>query len=219
MVDKLNLSKYGDNSKKGGIPLYFGKKVENKNERIPPNQHVTTSFPVLHHGNVPYYRNLHEEWSLTLFGLIEGEEKVLSYDDFYKLPQANSLNDIHCVTGWSKLDNTWNGVFVKDLVRGIQIKPEAKFVILHAEEGWTTNLPIEDFLKETSMLAHSHNDKPLTPEHGYPVRMVIPHLYFWKSAKWIRAIEFTDKNKPGFWERNGYHMFGDPFKEQRFSWD
>jgi len=198
--------------------LYFGKpRKTGPAERVPPNQNVTTSFPVLHYGNVPCYKNL-DEWTFKIFGLVE-QEMILSYDELMKLPQKTLGNDIHCVTGWSKLDNVWEGIPTQELVNLARPKESAKFVILHAEEGWTTNLPIEDFLKEMSMLAHSHNGAPLTPEHGYPLRAVIPHLYFWKSAKWLRGIEFTSEDRPGFWEKNGYHMYGDPWREQRLSWD
>ena len=136
-----------------------------------------------------------------------------------ELPRKEFGNDIHCVTTWSKLDNVWEGIAVSTIMERIKLKPEAKFVMLHAEHGFTTNLPIEDFLSETSFLAIRHNGELLTPEHGYPVRMVVPHLYFWKSAKWLRGIEFMAADKPGFWERNGYHMYGDPWEEQRYDFD
>jgi DMSO/TMAO reductase YedYZ molybdopterin-dependent catalytic subunit len=198
--------------------MYFGKaRKKGPSDRVPPNQNVTTSFPVLHYGNVPYYKNL-DDWSLKVFGLVKNKV-VLRYIDLMELPQTTLGNDIHCVTGWSKLDNVWEGVSTQELARLSRPNETAKYVILHAEENWTTNLPIEDFLRETSMLAHTHNGEKLTPEHGYPLRAVIPHLYFWKSAKWIRGIEFSSENRPGFWEENGYHMYGDPWKEQRMTWD
>ncbi|MBS8266003.1 sulfite oxidase-like oxidoreductase [Mesobacillus boroniphilus] len=198
--------------------MYFGKaRKKGPSDRVPPNQNVTTSFPVLHYGNVPNYKNL-DDWTLKIFGLVE-KDVVLRYKDLMALPQTTSGNDIHCVTGWSKLDNVWEGISAQELARLAMPKETAKYVILHAEENWTTNLPIEDFLKETSLLAHSHNGQELTPEHGYPLRAVIPHLYFWKSAKWVRGIEFSSENRPGFWEENGYHMYGNPWKEQRMIWD
>lgn len=198
--------------------MYFGK-VKSKGDpsRVPPNQHVTTKFPVLHAGNVPYYENL-SKWDLQVFGLLNHPTRF-TYEDLMSMPQIEQGNDIHCVTGWSKLDNVWQGISTLQLVQDLGLHENAKFCILHAEEGWTTNLPIEDFLRETSLLAHSHNRELLTPEHGFPFRAVFPHLYFWKSAKWIRAIQFTEHNHPGFWERNGYHMKGDPWKEERFTWD
>lgn len=145
--------------------------------------------------------------------------KLISYEQLMSLPQAEVSNDIHCVTGWSKLDTIWQGVKTTEIVRDVGIIEKARYVILHAEEGWTTNLPLEDFLKKTSLLAHSFGGEPLTPEHGFPLRAVVPHLYFWKSAKWLRGIQFTEHNHPGFWERNGYHMEGDPWLSQRHSFD
>ncbi|MFD1736437.1 sulfite oxidase-like oxidoreductase [Bacillus salitolerans] len=198
--------------------MYFGKSKPQTSGRVPPNQNVTTTFPVLHHGNVPYYKADLSDWNLKIFGLVECPitytfEKILDF------PSVMTKNDIHCVTGWSKLDNGWEGVSTEILTKEAKPLAEAKHVIIHAEEGWTTNLPIQDFLHETSLVAHSHNGNSLTPEHGYPLRLVVPHLYFWKSAKWIRAIEFVKEDKPGFWEKNGYHMYGNPWKEQRFTWD
>ncbi|MFC4812424.1 sulfite oxidase-like oxidoreductase [Paenibacillus sp. GCM10023250] len=185
--------------------------------RVPPGQRLTNGFPVLHHGEVPYYRDM-SKWDLRLFGLVE-EEARLSYNTFMKLPRRTFANDIHCVTTWSKLDNEWEGVAVATVMEHVKLKPEAKYVMLHAEHGWTTNLPIADFLRDTSFFAIKHNGELLSPEHGYPVRMVVPHLYFWKSAKWLRGVEFMAADKPGFWERNGYSMYGDPWKEQRYDWD
>ncbi|MCZ8523815.1 MULTISPECIES: sulfite oxidase-like oxidoreductase [Paenibacillus] len=186
-------------------------------DRVPPGQTVTEGFPVLHYGSVPYYNDM-GKWDLRIFGLVE-EEVKFGYQEFLALPQREFRNDIHCVTTWSKLDNVWEGVPVTALVDRIRLKPEARYVMLHAEEGWTTNLPLEDFVRETSFLGLRHNGERLSPEHGYPVRAVVPHLYFWKSAKWLRGIEFMEKDKPGFWEVNGYHMYGDPWQEQRYDFD
>jgi DMSO/TMAO reductase YedYZ molybdopterin-dependent catalytic subunit len=179
---------------------------------------VTTGFPVLHYGTAVQYRDVRKMWNLRIFGLVE-EEVTFTFDEFMALPQREFNNDIHCVTTWSKLDNVWEGVAVSEVMARVRLKTEASYVMLHAEHGWTTNLPMDDFLRETSFFGLKHNGADLTPDHGYPVRMVVPHLYFWKSAKWLRGIEFLDKNKPGFWERNGYHMYGDPFKEQRYDFD
>ncbi|EIT85627.1 putative sulfite oxidase [Fictibacillus macauensis ZFHKF-1] len=198
--------------------MYFGKRRKrNDDGRVPPNQNVTERWPVLHYGNVPHYPSL-DEWDLHVYGMVE-RPKRFTYKELLQLPKTTVVNDIHCVTGWSKLDNTWEGVLVKDVIASCGIHPLAKHVLLHAEEGWTANLPIEDFLKETSLLAMKHNNELLSPEHGYPLRGVFPHLYFWKSAKWLRGIEFLPLDTPGFWERNGYHNYGDPWKEQRFTWD
>jgi DMSO/TMAO reductase YedYZ molybdopterin-dependent catalytic subunit len=187
------------------------------NDRVPPGQTVTQGFPVLHYGDVPYYNDM-SKWDMRLFGLVE-EEVTISYKEFMATPRTEFTNDIHCVTTWSKLDNVWEGIPVSVMMSKVKLKPEARYVMLHAEHGWSTNLPLEDFLRETSFFGIKHNGQLLTPEHGYPVRMVVPHLYFWKSAKWLRGIEFMEKDKPGFWEKNGYHMYGDPFKEQRYDFD
>ncbi|MBT2574889.1 sulfite oxidase-like oxidoreductase [Bacillus sp. ISL-51] len=198
--------------------MFFGKtKQTEQSERVPPNQNVTTKFPVLHAGNVPYYEDL-SKWNLQVYGLVD-QPMLLSFEDLKTFPKTESENDIHCVTGWSRLDNVWQGVRAKDIAEKAGVQKEAGYVILHAEEGWTANLPLSDFTRETSLLAYAHNGEPLTPEHGYPLRGVFPHLYFWKSAKWLRGIQFTKENHPGFWEKNGYHMRGDPWKNQRFTWD
>ncbi|MBD2844212.1 sulfite oxidase-like oxidoreductase [Paenibacillus sp. IB182496] len=185
--------------------------------RVPPGQTVTDGFPVLHYGQVPYYNDM-SKWNLRVFGLVN-EEREISYKSFMELPRQTFDNDIHCVTTWSKLGNVWEGVTVREVLGDLVIDPRARYVMLHAEHGWTTNLPVEDFLRDTSFLAIKHNGERLTPEHGYPVRMVVPHLYFWKSAKWLRGIEFMADDKPGFWERNGYHMYGNPWEEQRYDFD
>ncbi|UJA35124.1 MULTISPECIES: sulfite oxidase-like oxidoreductase [Bacillus] len=198
--------------------MFFGKTKQTKqSERIPPNQNVTTKFPVLHAGNVPYYEDM-SKWNLQVYGLVD-RPMLLSIEDIKAFPEAEVKNDIHCVTGWSRLDNIWQGIRAKDIAEKAGVHKEAGFVILHAEEGWTANLPLSDFTRETSLLAYAHNGEPLTPEHGYPLRGVFPHLYFWKSAKWLRGIQFTKENHPGFWEKNGYHMRGDPWKNERFTWD
>ncbi|MES1026826.1 sulfite oxidase-like oxidoreductase [Bacillus velezensis] len=198
--------------------MFFGKTKQTKqSERIPPNQNVTTKFPVLHAGNVPYYEDM-SKWNLQVYGLVD-RPMLLSFEDIKAFPEAEMKNDIHCVTGWSRLDNIWQGIRAKDIAEKAGVHKEAGFVILHAEEGWTANLPLSDFTRETSLLAYAHNGEPLTPEHGYPLRGVFPHLYFWKSAKWLRGIQFTKENHPGFWEKNGYHMRGDPWKNERFTWD
>ncbi|MFJ9204355.1 sulfite oxidase-like oxidoreductase [Bacillus velezensis] len=198
--------------------MFFGKTRQTKqSERIPPNQNVTTKFPVLHAGNVPYYEDM-SKWNLQVYGHVD-RPMLLSFEDIKAFPEAEVKNDIHCVTGWSRLDNIWQGIRAKDIAEKAGVHKEAGFVILHAEEGWTANLPLSDFTRETSLLAYAHNGEPLTPEHGYPLRGVFPHLYFWKSAKWLRGIQFTKENHPGFWEKNGYHMRGDPWKNERFTWD
>ncbi len=187
--------------------------MSEEQKRIPPNQIQTEKFPVLHYGDVP---NIDlKTWDFRVFGLVK-EEKVWNFDDFLNRNKAERKNDIHCVTGWSKLNNEWTGIAVKEIMNQVEIKPEAKYVMIWAEGGWNTNLPLKDFLKDENIFSTHHNGSPLTLEHGWPVRLVVPHLYFWKSAKWIRGIELMAEDKAGFWERNGYNMYGDPWKEQRY---
>ena len=182
-------------------------------ERVPPGQRRTESWPVLHYGNVP--RIDPAQWRLRLFGLVE-KERNLSLQEFRALPQASVLSDVHCVTGWSRLDNLWEGlpaVAIKGLVK---ILPGAGFAIIHAWGDFTTNLTLDDFFQEDVILAAKHDGLEISPEHGYPVRLVVPRLYFWKSAKWITGVEFTSEDRPGFWESHGYHNRGDPWKEERY---
>jgi DMSO/TMAO reductase YedYZ molybdopterin-dependent catalytic subunit len=182
-------------------------------DRVPPGQYLTEKWPVLHAGTVP--RIDLETWNFRIFGLVD-EEKVLNWAQFMSLPKYESTSDIHCVTTWSRLDNRWDGVSFRDVMSLVQVKPEAKFVVIHAEEGWTTNLPLTDLLMNDVLFAHSHNGEALTPNHGWPLRLVVPQLYFWKSAKWVRGIEFVEEDLPGFWEERGYHLYADPWLEQRY---
>lgn len=185
-----------------------------KENRIPPGQHKTENWPVLHHG--PVYEIDESKWKFKIFGLVE-EEKELDFQEFSSLPRVEVLSDIHCVTTWSRLDNKWEGVGSKTIKDLVKIKPEAKHVLVHAEGGFTTNLPLEDFFRDDVLFAMKHDGKTLTPDHGYPVRLVVPRLYFWKSAKWVTGVEFMKKEKLGFWESHGYHSHGDPWKEERHS--
>jgi DMSO/TMAO reductase YedYZ molybdopterin-dependent catalytic subunit len=195
----------------------FSKKVDPAiAERIPPGQSLTDRFPVLHYGPVPHVDL--EKWDFKIFGLV-GEPVRFTWAEFMKLPQSQVTMDIHCVTRWSKLDTTWEGVLATDLMKHVDLKPQAKFVIAHAEYGFTANVPLEFFLDEQTILAHSFGGKPLEKDHGWPLRLVVPKKYFWKSAKWIRGIEFLAQDKLGFWERNGYNNNADPFKEERYSED
>jgi len=181
--------------------------------RIPPGQEVVPGWPVLHHGRTPVIDL--SRWRLRAFGLVE-EEVDLAWEAFISLPLSEELADFHCVTGWSVLDLRWEGVMVADFMKLITPRPEARFVMVHAEAGWATNLPLEDFAHETAIFAIRCNGGDLPPEHGGPVRLVIPHLYAWKSAKWVTGVEFMDEDRPGFWEQRGYHMRGDPWKEERY---
>ena len=182
-------------------------------ERVPPGQNVTKGWPVLHVGAVPAFNK--ETWDFRIFGLVD-EEKRLTYDEFMALPQVTRTSDIHCVTGWSKFDNTWEGVPATAVLELVRVRPEAKHVMVHAENGYTANIPLEDFLEDDVLFAHRHNGAPLTPEHGWPLRLVLPKLYFWKSAKWVRGIELMAENRSGYWEKRGYHMYGHPWREQRY---
>jgi DMSO/TMAO reductase YedYZ molybdopterin-dependent catalytic subunit len=186
--------------------------VEREN-RIPPNQRLTEKFPVLHHGSVPKIDV--SEWTFMIFGLVEKERK-LSHEEFMVLPQVKVFSDVHCVTGWSKLDNTWEGVSTQVIKELVKIRPEAEFVIVHGAAGFTTNLSMEDFFEADVLFAVKHDGETLTLEHGYPLRLVVPRLYFWKSAKWVEGVEFTAKDRRGFWESRGYHNRGDPWKEERY---
>lgn len=181
--------------------------------RLPPGQILTEKWPVLHYGAVPYVRT--DRWEMRIFGEVE-EEVRLSWEDWSALPTEERTNDIHCVTRWSRYDNRWTGVPTREILSRVRLKPAARFVMLHAFGDWTTNLPLDDFAREENLLATHHGGEPLAAEHGGPIRAVIPHLYFWKSAKWLRGIEFLPKDRPGFWERNGYHMRGDPWMEERY---
>jgi DMSO/TMAO reductase YedYZ molybdopterin-dependent catalytic subunit len=181
--------------------------------RVPPGQRLTEKWPVLHHGSMPPIDVA--RWTFTISGLVE-EERVLNYDEFMALPRVKVLSDIHCVTSWSRLNNLWEGVSTGTMAQLVSILPEAQFVIVHCAGGFTTNLTLSDFLQPDVLFAIKHDDQPLTPAHGYPLRLVVPRLYFWKSAKWATGVEFTAEDRPGFWESYGYHNHGDPWKEERY---
>ncbi len=181
--------------------------------RIPPGQVQTNRWPVLHAGTTP--RVDVASWDFRLFGLVN-EPRSWTWEQFRALPSTTVFADMHCVTRWSRLSNTWEGVLVREVMTHVEIAPETRFVLIHAENGFTTNLPLADFLGDDCLFAWSHDGQPLDPDHGYPLRLVVPRLYAWKSAKWVRAIEFLDRDAPGFWEQNGYHAHGDPWTEERF---
>jgi DMSO/TMAO reductase YedYZ molybdopterin-dependent catalytic subunit len=185
-------------------------------ERTPPGQILTRDWPVLHYGSVP--RVNVDTWRFRIFGLVEHEIE-LTYQDFMQMPRSKVACDIHCVTHWSRLNNEFEGVLFKDVIKRVNVKPEAKYVLFHAEGGWSTNVPLADLVRDDVLFAWRWNGQDISVEHGWPMRTVVPHLYFWKSAKWVKSMEFLAEDKPGFWEENGYHMYGDPFKEQRFSDD
>jgi DMSO/TMAO reductase YedYZ molybdopterin-dependent catalytic subunit len=184
-----------------------------RSNRIPPGQHLTDKWPVLHYGQVPKIQT--SQWTLKIFGLIE-KERVINNQEFMNLPMVKVFSDIHCVTTWSRLDNLWEGVSTGELRNIANIDPQVQFVIVHAFGGFTTNLTVSDFFAPDVLLAIKHNDQPISADHGGPIRLVVPRLYFWKSAKWVTGIEFSAEDKPGFWESNGYHNHGDPWKEERY---
>ncbi|MDB5688794.1 MAG: putative oxidoreductase [Sphingomonas bacterium] len=182
-------------------------------ERLPPGQHVVTNWPVLDLGNRPEVPR--ETWTLTIDGLV-ANPVTLDWAGLMALPQTRSISDIHCVTSWSRYDNAWDGVATRDLLDLVRPLPEATAVTLHGADRYDTNLRIEDFAAADALVAHQWSGKPLTRDHGGPARLIVPHLYLWKSAKWLNRIEFRAIEEPGFWEVNGYHMRGDPWTEQRY---
>lgn len=181
--------------------------------RIPPGQRLTTKWPVLHHG--PVERLDTSKWSFRLWGEVE-REVTLGFGQFLALPSVKVFSDIHCVTRWSRLDNLWEGPSTSVVNSLVKLLPEARFAIIHAAGNFTTNLSLDDFFQSDALFARKHDRRELSPEHGYPVRLVVPRLYFWKSAKWVTGVEFTREDRPGFWESVGYHNRGDPWQEERY---
>ena len=184
--------------------------------RLPPGQYLVNDFPVLSAGPTPRIRL--ENWSFTIDGLVK-QKVTWTWEEFLKLPSKAYTVDISCVTKWTKLDMKWQGVSVDRLLEAIELDPRAGFITAYSEGGYTTNLAIPDIINDQAFVAYQYDDKPLTPEHGGPARLVVPHLYFWKSAKWIRGFRVEDRERLGFWETLGYHRRGDPWKEERYSGD
>jgi DMSO/TMAO reductase YedYZ molybdopterin-dependent catalytic subunit len=184
--------------------------------RLPPGQSLTLKWPVLHEGTVPQFDP--KTWDFRITGLVETPVR-LTWGEFTRLPMKEVTADMHCVTRWSRFDVRWEGVPFTEVMKLAEVKPEAKYVMVQDEQGYTANVPLVDLLQPTTLFALKHNGEPLPADHGYPVRLVVPHLYAWKSVKWVRGIEFMAGDAPGFWEQNGYHIYGDPFKEQRYSSD
>jgi len=181
--------------------------------RVPPGQYLTDDFPVLSTGPTPHTRL--EDWT---FSIVAGDERrTWSWDEFRALPSETVTVDIHCVTRWSKLDTTWEGVPVDTLLA--EVAHDSPYVLAFCDGGYTTNLPLEDVTDGKAWIAFAYDDEPLEPEHGGPARLLVPHLYLWKSAKWVRGLELRDEDEPGFWETYGYHSYGDPWSEQRFAGD
>ena len=184
--------------------------------RLPPGQYLTSDFPVLSAGPTPHVAR--EDWKLTLQ---VGPRPIKSWTwaDFVRLPITQVTRDIHCVTKWSKFDTAWEGVSIDNLLADAGIEAPSGFTLAHSFDGYSTNVPTEDLIGGRAMIAIAYDGKPLEAEHGGPARLLVPHLYFWKSAKWVKALQFTERDEAGFWELRGYHMYGDPFKEQRYSGD
>lgn len=196
---------------------FRGRKPATQSDRIPPGQHLTHDFPVLSAGPTPHVSLA--DWSFSL----DSGGKVLkewTWDEFNALPQTELKTDIHCVTTWSKLDTHWRGVTIDDLLKAAGlVEPPGDFTMAHCDGDYTTNVPADDLVGGKGMVATHYEGEPLAPEHGGPARLLVPHLYFWKSAKWVRTLEFIKSDEPGFWEQLGYHIYGDPWQEQRYAGD
>lgn len=189
---------------------------EETRKRLPPGQYLTEKFPVLHYGSVP--RVDLGTWNLRVWGEVDNPF-TLTWDQYRTLPRKKVHADIHCVTRWSKLDTDWEGVAIQEILELAQLRPSAAFVLEHAEQGYTTNLPLSVLDDDDVLLADTFGGQPLEPEHGGPLRLVVPKRYFWKSAKWLRGLEFLDRDSLGFWERYGYNNNADFWKEERFTDD
>jgi DMSO/TMAO reductase YedYZ molybdopterin-dependent catalytic subunit len=181
--------------------------------RLPPGQVVTRKWPVLHYGTVPDVDLA--QWRFTVSGAVD-QPFAVTWEELQRLPRQQTACDLHCVTRWSRYDNVFEGVPVQLLLQRARVKPQARYALVHAGQGYTTNLPLDDLDRPENLLALVHDGEPLTPEHGGPVRLLVPHLYLWKSAKWVRGIEVLEEDVAGFWEQNGYHMRGDPWQEERY---
>jgi len=184
---------------------------------MPPGQVLTKGWPILHAGSVPYQLTP-ENWTLTIHGAV-GTPTTIDYPGLLALPQQEQRNDIHCVTSWSKLDVPWSGVPFRIIAERARVDPNARFVVMECEQGFTTSLPLEALMEEDVLVAHRANGEPLAPEHGGPVRMLVPRRYFYKSAKWLRGLKFVEVDEPGFWEVRGYSNIADPWRETRYDAD
>jgi len=187
--------------------------ISNRHKKLPPGQRLIEDFPVLHYGDVPEV-NI-ETWDFTVKGLVRNPLR-LSFDEFMKLPSVELRADFHCVTGWTKFDLHWKGVLFKTIAELANPLPDARYVLIFAENNYTTNLPLDIAMDNDVIFAYEYEGKPLTPEHGYPLRLVVPKKYAYKSAKWVRGIEFLQEDRPGFWEVRGYSNSADPWKEERY---
>jgi DMSO/TMAO reductase YedYZ molybdopterin-dependent catalytic subunit len=185
--------------------------------RTPPGQSLSAKWPVLHYGNVPKVDPWRADWKLGVYGHVENPYE-LTYAEIRAMPTVDVVCDIHCVTHWTRLNNVFTGVPTRLIIERAKPLADARYVMCHGENGYTTNLSLEEFTGDDCILAYQWEGKDLTPDHGWPLRGLVPRLYLWKSAKWLRGIELLAADAPGFWEQNGYHMHGDPWKEERFGW-
>ena len=185
-----------------------------RTRRLPPGQYLTEKFPVLHYGTVP--KTDLTAWDFRVRGEVESPFRV-TWEEFRALPRARVVTDIHCVTRWSKFDTAWEGVPIRAILDLARLRPAASHVLAHCEQGYTTNVPLDVLDDDDVLLADTFDGRPLEPDHGYPLRLLVPKRYFWKSAKWLRGLEFLDHDQLGFWERYGYSNSADPWKEERFS--
>ncbi len=186
-----------------------------QSDRLPPGQYKTRDFPVLSLGPTPVVSR--EDWSLDIFGL--ANQKSWNWQEFNKLPMVDITTDIHCVTKWSKFDTHWKGVTFDQILKLVTVQLTANYLVAYSYDGYTTNIPLPDVINGQAIIAVAYDGQEISSEHGGPVRIILPHLYFWKSAKWLHKIEFVNSDQPGFWETRGYHNYGDPWKEQRYSFD
>lgn len=181
--------------------------------RLPPGQSLTLKWPVLHYGSVPRFDPT--KWDFRVTGLVAHPLRF-TWQEWKQLPTTRVTRDFHCVTRWSRFDNLWEGVSFREILQRAQPKLDAKFVLVYAEQGYTANVPLADLDRDDVLFATRHDGEALSADHGYPLRLIVPHLYAWKSVKWVRGLEFLDQDRPGFWEQNGYNMYGDPWQEQRY---
>lgn len=197
------------------MKLFGARYPEEVARRVPPGQRLVKTWPVLHYGPVPTADA--SDWTLEVSGLVENPS-TLTYEELKALGPVDVTADMHCVTGWSTLDNVWTGVPFRALAERARPLPEARWVIAHCEHGYTSDLSLEAMMEEDVLVAWAHGGQDLTPEHGYPLRLVVPQRYAWKSAKWLRGLELSRSNKRGFWEIRGYHIHADPWREERYSY-
>jgi DMSO/TMAO reductase YedYZ molybdopterin-dependent catalytic subunit len=190
--------------------------ADNHSDRIPPGQHLVENLPVLSAGPTP--RVALESWKFTL-KIGPRPVKSWTWTEFNDLPQTKMTRDIHCVTSWSKLNTVWEGVTVDDIFADAGIEAPTDFVLAHSYDGYSTNVPLADLASGKAMVAVKYEGQSLAPDHGGPARLLVPHLYFWKSAKWVNGLQFTERDEAGFWELRGYHIYGDPWREQRYAND